>query len=60
MNKYGKVSANKLWFKNNDTIEYVFHNSPVVIEDEKDNYLLCYFPYLNDKFWVSKETIEVL
>lgn len=60
MKIYGKVKANSLWTTVNGKVECVFHNSSCSIEEEKDGRLLCYFPYLNDKFWVLTENIEII
>jgi hypothetical protein len=64
MKTYGRVVANQLWTTVNGKVEKVAHNSVVEIKEERyveghGDMLLCYFPYLNDDYWVRKDTIEV-
>lgn len=62
MTTYGKVVANKLWFKDGDTIRYVFHGDTVVIKDSKvvgtSKYLYCFVPSYNQSFWILAENIH--
>jgi len=61
MTKYGKVVANKLWFKDDDgVVRYAFHNDTVSILDECMEYYKCYFPGFNRSFFVLKENIALV